>query len=111
VRPLVLLIGLIPFSFPAAAQVYSVSGVWAAIDPQFPADRDEICIAVKTFGVETKINSGDDYLYGRQRKMWAFTPTDLKTDQQRNDFGRRTMEHTFVSRLPSPAPSQVDWKS
>ena len=42
-----LLIGLILFSFPAAAEVYPVSGVWTAIDTDFPA-----CLAVKTFGVE-----------------------------------------------------------
>jgi hypothetical protein len=47
-----LLIGLVLFSFPAAAQVYPVSGVWAAIDSQFPIAANETCIAVKTFGVE-----------------------------------------------------------
>jgi hypothetical protein len=47
-----LLIGLILFSFPAAAQVYPVSGVWAAIDSQFPTAVNETCIAIKAFGVE-----------------------------------------------------------
>jgi hypothetical protein len=47
-----LVIGLSLFSFPAAAQVYPVSGVWAAIDSQFPAAANEACIAVKMFGVE-----------------------------------------------------------
>ena len=47
-----LLIGLILFSFPAAAEVYPVSGVWTAIDTDFPAAANETCLAVKTFGVE-----------------------------------------------------------
>jgi hypothetical protein len=33
-----LLICLILFSFPAAAEVYPVSGVWTAIDTDFPHD-------------------------------------------------------------------------
>jgi hypothetical protein len=36
-----LLIGLILFSFPAAAEVYPVSGVWTAIDTDFPAAGNE----------------------------------------------------------------------
>jgi hypothetical protein len=47
-----LLIGLILFSFPAAAEVYPVSGVWTAIDTDFPAAANETCLAIKTFGVE-----------------------------------------------------------
>ena len=47
-----LLIGLILLSFPATAQNYPISGVWVAIDPQFPTSIKETCIAVKTFGVE-----------------------------------------------------------
>jgi hypothetical protein len=47
-----LLIGLILISFPAAAEVYPVSGVWTAIDTDFPAAANETCLAVKTFGVE-----------------------------------------------------------
>jgi hypothetical protein len=47
-----LLIGLILISFPAAAEVYPVSGVWTAIDTAFPAAAIEACVAVKTFGVE-----------------------------------------------------------
>ena len=46
------MIGLILFSFPAAAEVYPVSGVWTAIDTDFPAAANETCLAVKTFGVE-----------------------------------------------------------
>ena len=46
-----LLIGLILISFPAAAEVYPVSGVWTAIDTEFPAAANEACVAVKTFGV------------------------------------------------------------
>jgi hypothetical protein len=40
------------FSLSAAAQSYPISGVWAAIDPQFPKARSETCIAVKAFGTE-----------------------------------------------------------
>ena len=47
-----LLIGLILVSVPAAADVYPVTGVWTAIDTDFPAAANETCIAVKTFGVE-----------------------------------------------------------
>jgi hypothetical protein len=52
VSSLGLLIGLILISFPAAAEVYPVSGVWTAIDTDFPAAANETCIAVKTFGVD-----------------------------------------------------------
>ena len=52
VSSLGLLIGLILFSFPAAAEVYPVSGVWTAADTEYPAAANETCIAVKTFGVE-----------------------------------------------------------
>jgi hypothetical protein len=60
-----LLFGLILVSVPAAAEVYPVSGVWTAIDTDFPAAANEACVAVKTFGVEAvskKIYLGDDYL-------------------------------------------------
>ena len=46
------LIGLILISFPAAAEVYPISGVWTATNTDFPAAANETCIAVKTFGVE-----------------------------------------------------------
>ena len=49
---LVLLTGLASISFPAAAQVYPVNGVFSAIDPKYPAYRNEACMALKTFGVE-----------------------------------------------------------
>jgi len=47
-----LLIGLFLYPIPAAAAVYPVSGVWVAIDTDFPAAANEACLAVKTFGVE-----------------------------------------------------------
>jgi len=49
-----LLIGSFLFSDPtsAAEQVYPVTGVWAAIDARYPAAAGEVCLAVKTFGVE-----------------------------------------------------------
>jgi len=48
-----LLISLL-FSYPTAAagQVYPITGVWVAIDERFPAAAGEVCLAVKTFGVE-----------------------------------------------------------
>jgi hypothetical protein len=47
------LIGLILSSVPAAADVtYPISGVFAAINPEFPNATIEICTAVKIFGVE-----------------------------------------------------------
>ena len=63
-----LLIGLILVSVPAAAEVYPVSGVWTAIDTEFPAAAIETCVAVKTFGVEAvskKIYLRNDYLCER----------------------------------------------
>lgn len=47
-----LLVGLILISFPAAAEVYPISGIWTALDSDFPAAARETCIAVKIFGVE-----------------------------------------------------------
>ena len=45
------------FSSPATAQSYPISGVWAAIDPQFSKTISEMCIAVKTFGTEAVANN------------------------------------------------------
>ena len=39
-------------SFAAVAEVYPVNGVWIAIGPQFPINRREACVALKTFGTE-----------------------------------------------------------
>jgi hypothetical protein len=36
----------------AAQQVYPVTGVWVAIDAHYPAAAGEVCLAVKTFGME-----------------------------------------------------------
>jgi hypothetical protein len=50
-----LFIGLFLISFAAAAaaeKVYPVSGIWTAIDTDFPTAASETCLAVKTFGVE-----------------------------------------------------------
>jgi hypothetical protein len=46
-----LLIGLVMVSV-AAAEVYPISGVWTAIDTEFPAAANETCVAVKLFGVD-----------------------------------------------------------
>lgn len=53
---LVLLTGLVSISFPAAAQVYPVNGIFSAIDPKYPADKNDACMALKTFGVEAVSN-------------------------------------------------------
>jgi hypothetical protein len=73
-----LLIGLFLFSFPAAAQVYPVSGVWAAIDSQFPTAAKETCIAVKTFGVEavSKKSISEMIIFAGQKRF------DVKGDVQ-----------------------------
>lgn len=73
-----LLIGLILFSFPAAAQFYPVSGVWAAIDSQFPIAANETCIAVKTFGVEavSKKSIPEMIIFAKDRRF------DVKGDGQ-----------------------------
>ena len=73
-----LLIGLILFSFPAMAQVYPVSGVWAAIDSQFPIAANEICIAVKTFGVEavSKKSISEMIIFAKDKRY------DVKGDVQ-----------------------------
>jgi hypothetical protein len=43
---------LVLVSFPVAADVYPVNGVWVAPDPAFPVATDEACFIIKTFGVE-----------------------------------------------------------
>jgi hypothetical protein len=37
---------------PAVADVYPVSGVWAAPNAEFPIAADEACFTIKTLGVE-----------------------------------------------------------
>jgi hypothetical protein len=73
-----LLIGLILFSFPAAAEVYPVSGVWVAIDTEFPAAANETCIAIKTFGVEavSKKSISEMIIFAGQKRF------DVKGDVQ-----------------------------
>jgi hypothetical protein len=48
------LIGILLLSFPALAEglAYPVSGVFAAIDSEFPNAGFEVCMSVRTFGVE-----------------------------------------------------------
>ena len=53
----VLLSALIVLSFPAAAQVYPVQGVFSAIDLNYP-DRNGACMALKTFGVDAVSKQG-----------------------------------------------------
>jgi hypothetical protein len=78
VSSLGLLIGLILISFPAAAEVYPVSGVWTAIDTDFPAAANETCIAVKTFGVEavSKKSVSEMIIFAKDKRY------DVKGDVQ-----------------------------
>jgi FlaG/FlaF family flagellin (archaellin) len=73
-----LLIGLILFSFPAAADVYPVTGVWTAIDADFPAAASETCLAVKTFGVEavSKKSISEMIIFAKDKRY------DVKGDVQ-----------------------------
>jgi hypothetical protein len=78
VSSLGLLLGLILISFPAAAEVYPVSGVWTATDTDFPAAANETCIAVKTFGVEavSKKSISEMIIFAKNKRY------DLKGDVQ-----------------------------
>ena len=73
-----LVIGLSLFSVPAAAQVYPVSGVWTAIDSQFPTAANETCIAVKMFGVEavSKKSVSEMIIFAKDKRY------DVKGDVQ-----------------------------
>ena len=73
-----LLIGLILVSAPAAAEVYPVSGVWTAIDTDFPAAASETCLAVKTFGVEavSKKSISEMIIFAKDKRY------DVKGDVQ-----------------------------
>jgi hypothetical protein len=75
---LALLIGLILVSVPAAAEVYPVSGVWTAIDTDFPASANETCFAVKTFGVEavSKKSISEMIIFSKDKRY------DVKGDVQ-----------------------------
>jgi hypothetical protein len=59
------------FSFPAAAQVYPISGVWVAIDPRYPKATSEVCLAVKTFGIEAVSNDfiAELIIFDKDRKV------------------------------------------
>jgi len=76
-RSLGLFMGLL-FSHPAAAQVYPVSGVWAAIDSQFPTATNETCISVRTFGVEavSKKSISEMIIFAKDKRY------DVKGDVQ-----------------------------
>lgn len=39
-------------NFPASADVFPVTGVWVAPNPDFPIATDEACFTIKTFGIE-----------------------------------------------------------
>jgi hypothetical protein len=73
-----LLIGLILLSFPAVAEVYPVSGVWTAIDSDFPAAANETCLAVKTFGVDavSKKSIAEMIIFAKDKRY------DVKGDVQ-----------------------------
>ena len=50
-RTSVLILGSLS-SFAAYAQTYPVSGVWVAMDHQFPQSKAGACLTLKTFGVD-----------------------------------------------------------
>ena len=50
-RTSVMIVGSLP-SFAACAQTYPVSGVWVAMDHQFPQSRAGACSTLKTIGVD-----------------------------------------------------------
>jgi hypothetical protein len=39
-------------SFAAIAEIYPINGAWIAIGPEFPINRHEACVSLKTFGTE-----------------------------------------------------------
>jgi hypothetical protein len=41
--------------FPASADVFPVTGVWVAPNPDFPIAIDEACFTIKTFGIEAVV--------------------------------------------------------
>jgi hypothetical protein len=98
-----LLIGLILLAFPAAAEVYPVSGVWTAIDADFPAAASETCLAVKTFGVDavSKKSISELLIFAKDKrydvKGDVQTETTLKSIKVAADGGFRITE-TFSTR-------------
>jgi hypothetical protein len=82
------------FSLPAAAQSYPISGVWAAIDPQFPKARSEMCIAVKTFGTAAVANNliAEIILFD-QNKRFDVKADATANDHQINQSGRWWVSH------------------
>jgi len=58
------------FSFAACAQTYPVSGVWVAMDHQFPESKAGACLTLKTIGV--------DALFG-----WSFPTVMIFSDGRR----------------------------
>jgi len=49
-RTLVLIVGSLS-SFAACAQTYPVSGVWVAMDHQFPQSKAGLCLTLKKVGL------------------------------------------------------------
>jgi hypothetical protein len=78
----VLLTGLVSMSFPAAAQVYPVNGVFSAIDPKYPADRNEACMALKTFGVEAVSNEAIPELIIFSKDKRYDVKRDVQTEEK-----------------------------
>jgi hypothetical protein len=77
---LCLLIGFLLLSFPALADglSYPVSGVFAAIDSEFPNAEFEVCMSVRTFGVAavTKRSVAELVIFTRDKRH------DLRGDMQ-----------------------------
>jgi hypothetical protein len=74
------LIGVILLSYPALADglAYPVSGVFAAIDSEFPNAEFEVCMSVRTFGVAavTKKSITELIIFSKDKRH------DLRGDMQ-----------------------------
>ena len=72
---------LVLFPLPTAAQVYPISGVWAAIDPRYPKATSEVCLAVKTFGIEAVASDliAELIIFDKDRKVDLRGSVQLET--------------------------------
>jgi len=73
-----IVIGLNGISFPVAAQVYPVTGVWTAINPDFPTAANETCVTLRTFGIEavSKKSISEVIIFSGQKRF------DVKADNE-----------------------------
>jgi hypothetical protein len=91
-------------SVAAVAEIYPVNGVWTAIGPQFPINRQEACVSLKTFGTEAVSRKSI-------RELIIFTKDkryDVKGDEQ-NETTIRSINAAdggfWITELPSKRKS------